>query len=330
MSIFLFQLSTGWVHVKGVFICAANFQFFGSLCCIFLLKQRPPDYSSLDSNSVDMSQTTNNQDNKSNDASTNQQPSNNQDSNSNNRSTNQETNLSSANEKTQLTKNRSLNTLKLTKTEQKTSDQIWWMVKTLDFWLFGVTFVLGCSIGTVVSGNIGTYLRSFRHEEQLHKIMTIAPWFYLTVKTSFGIISDLLVDRIPRIWFWIVFSTASFIVYALFIFYAEKTVMVHIVAYFSFSLLGIVYISGPVLAAEYFGVIGFPVNFGIILLIQGWFTLLLQFIFGLLYDMNVTDVATHTCYGMQCFFVTSCLLCLLSMVTVTTSVTLCVRRRKVN
>ena len=257
------------------------------------------------------------------------EPISNHDGKSEHVSTNQETDLDSANEKTHLTKTISQDTSNIIQTGPESVNEAWKMIKMLDFWLFGVTFVLGCSVGTVVSGNIGTYLRSFRQEEQLHKIMTIAPWCYLTVKIIVGFISDLLIDKIPRVWFWVFFSISRVVVFSIFVFYAEEIIMMHIVAYFSFALMGVIFITGPVLAAESFGLQYFAVSFGSILLIQGFFMLLIQFIFGLLYDMNVTDEATHTCYGMQCFFVTSCLLCVLSIITAVTSVALCLRRRKV-
>ena len=303
-----FQISSGWMDIKGIMAVGACLQTIGSACCIFLLQKRTEGSSSFE-----MSKQISNQHD-----------------NSDNELTNQKADSYSANEKTHLTSKTCQDTPNLGKSPQSGSTRGWEILKMPDFSLFIVTFVFGCSVGNAVSGNIATYLRSFRLEEHLHVIMTIAPWFFLLAKVVGGTVSDLLIDKISRIWYWLIFTILAIIVYSLFIVYGENLIMMHIVAYFSFAFMGITLVICPVLTAEYFGVRYFSVNFGSIFLIQGCFTLLVQFVFGLLYDFKVTNVATHTCYGMQCFFVTSCLLCVLSIVTAITSVALCLRKRKVD
>ena len=148
-----------------------------------------------------------------------------QDKNSDNKSTNEEPDTDPANEKTRLTKAMSKSSSNFPKTqriEDVHSVHGWEIMKMMDFWLFVVTFVFGSAMGNAVSGNIGTYLRSFRLEEHLYIIMTIAPWFYLKTKILGGIISDLLVDKVPRIWFWVFCSISSVIIYAVLFIFGPK------------------------------------------------------------------------------------------------------------
>ena len=93
--------------------------------------------------------------------------------------------------------------------------------------------------------------------------------------------------------------------YGVFIFVADSIVFMYFVAYMSFVSNGIYFLIGPLLIAEYFGDRYFGINYGATYLADGCFTLLLQFILGLLYDLNVTDRASHTCYGLNCYYVSS-------------------------
>ena len=155
-------------------------QILGSLCCIFLLKQHDPDGAA--------------------NASTTFKPIKAQDDHSWNEFTNQETELVSANENTCLT---SSNQTKITEKPDQSKPYIygWEIIKVLDFWLLMETFVVGCAVAYVVVTNTGTYLRSLGEEQHLNKITTSAPWLYLTTKILVGIISDMYIEKIPRIAF---------------------------------------------------------------------------------------------------------------------------------
>ena len=263
-------------------------QILGSLCCIFLLKQREPDGTVIDC--------------------TTSQPIKAQNDDSWNDLTNQETELVSANENTCLT---SSNQAKITEKTDQSQPHIygWDIIKVLDFWLLMETFVVGCAVAYVVVTNTGTYLRLLGEEQHLYKITTSTPWLFLTTKIIVGIVSDMCIEKIPRIAFCIGISLINVPVYLMFVFYADRVEAMYFVTYFSFSSLGVFYVTGPVLVAEYFGVKQFAINYGSMLLVQGCVTLLLQFIFGILYDINITDVSTQTCYGIHCFSVTSWILC---------------------
>ena len=201
------------------------------------------------------------------------------------------------------------------------------IMKIPDFWLLMVTFIIGSSLNRLVNNNVGTYLRSFHQESHLHLIMTSAPWTLIITKIIIGTVSDVYRDKIPRLLFLVVVVVINAPSYGAFIFLADNIYYLYYITYVSFLSYGIFFVIAPVLVAEYFGITYFSINYGAAFLADGCFALLLQFILGLLYDMNVTDVATHTCYGLHCYYVSSGILCGLSLLTLFTSVILFVRRQ---
>ena len=253
------------------------------------------------------------------------------------KSSNYGTDSGPANEKTNLTNN-SEKALSKSTNGKETSDEKpsiygqiygWELIKLADFWLLISTLIVGSSIYKVIASNTGTYLRSFSLEaDHLRIITSTSPLFLFMTKPAVGILSNLYIDKIPRIVFVIVLMALNAPLHFLFIFYAENVVLQYLINYSAVVSLGVFFVICPVLTAEYFGVQYFSINYGSIIFADGCFVLLLQFILGLLYDANVSDFATHTCYGLHCYYVSSGILCALSIVTLIATVMLCVRRDK--
>ena len=271
-------------------------------------------------------------------ASTISEPITSQDHRSETQSTNQETGFNTANEKTRLTEDKG-NKLKTVEPSVESSSIVnhssiyghvygWEIMRLPDFWLLIVPFVIGCSIDKVILFNTGTYLRSFKSEYHLHTLVAVAAWFLTISKIIVGLMSDLCIERIPRVMYMVVITLSSVPMYFAFLVLANSVIFLYIITFFSYISLGVLFVMGPVLIAEYFGVRHFAINYGSVLLVEGCFILLLQFVMGIIYDRNVTDVATHTCYGLHCYYVSTGLLCALSIVALVSSVTLCVRRGK--
>ena len=277
----VFQFSSGVLDVHGLMILGACLQALGALCCIFLLKLRQPDGTVA--------------------VSTTSQPITPQDHVSETASTNQEKEFNTANEKTRLTEDKT-NKLKSMEPSVKSASNNsssdghvygWDIMKLPDFWLLIVPFVIGCSIDKVILFNTGTYLRSFKAEHHLHTLVTVASWFLTISKVIVGLMSDLCIKRIPRVMYMVVILLLSVPLYFIFLVFADSIVFLYVITFFSYSSLGVLFVMGPVLIAEYFGVRHFGINYGSVLLVDGCFILLLQFVLGIIYDRNVTEVATH-------------------------------------
>ena len=301
-----------------------------SLCCIFLLKNKPADstpytlFSSTPSGNSLPKQT--------------DRDSNNHDTSKFTRMKSRYTKFETANERTPIndpgTKQSTGATNRNGEFISREVDSYygdvtgWEALKLLDFWLLMITFFVGSSCDKAFLTNTGMYLRSFRQEHHLHILMTAAPWCYLVTKVSVGIISDYYKKRIPRIVFLIVLVIIKIPLFFAFIFCGDNIIVMYVMTFILFISLGTFFLIPPILIAEYFGAKHYGLNYGTALLADGCLLLLLQFIIGLLYDMNVGEVATNTCYGLQCYYVSSGILCVLSIVTLITSVTLWVREGK--
>ena len=291
--------------LEGLFITWACSQAVASICCIFVLKQKHK-IDEVDSNSV-----------------TGQEK-----EIANVDSTEEQIFDQEANEKTRLTKTVTTQAANQSQGHFTSTQDLngWKIIKILDFWLFMIAFVIGSSLTKLFMSNIGTYLRSFKHEKHLNIIMSTGPWMLIVFKLIIGFISDIYVNKIPRLTFFIGVAVVNVPVFLAFIFQGDHIVFMYIVAYVAFISNGLYFLFGSVITADYFGVEYFAINFGSAYLVDGLLTLLLQFILGILYDANVSDVATHTCYGLHCYYVSSGILCALSIVTLATSVVLYIRR----
>ena len=180
--------------------------------------------------------------------------------------------------------------------------QGWEIMKLPDFWLLLVTFVIGSGTDKSWVTNIGTYLRSFKEEDHLHILMDSAPWISMAAKVSVGITSDLCRESVPRLTFLIGLMLIKVPLLLFFTLYGNNIVLIYILTYFLYVSFGIFFVICPILVAEYFGVVYYGRNFGSIIFFEGCTALLLQFIIGVLYDANVTELETHTCCGLHCFY----------------------------
>ena len=303
--------------LEGLFITWACLQALASLCCIFLLKQKQV-IDDADT-TVFTSQTVREKNTKD----TTQEKEVETDESGSRQSLGQ-----LANEKTRLTKTVTSQAANQSQGHFTGTQDLngWKVIKLLDFWLFMVAFVIGSSLTRVLISNIGTYLRSFKHEQHLNIIMSTGPWMLITTKIFVGFISDICVHKISRLTFFLGTAMVNVPLYFAFIFLAHDVTLLYIIVYTAYVSNGLHFLFGSVITADYFGVDCFAINFGSAFLADGLLLLLLQFILGLLYDVNVTNVATHTCYGLHCYYVSSRILCALSIVTLSTSVVLYVRR----
>lgn len=158
--------------------------------------------------------------------------------------------------------------------------------------------------------------------------MASAPWFSMAAKVSVGISSDLCRDKIPRLSFLVGILLLKVPFLLIFTFYDNNIVLIYIMTYFLFISFGTFFVIGLILVAEYFGVLYYGRNFGSVILCEGCKALFLQFLIGILYDINVTEIETYTCYGLHCFYASSGILCGVSFIVLCTSIILYIRRRR--
>ena len=309
------QFSTGLLNVKGLMITWACLQVFSSLCCIFVLKRKdPPDGDGATSVTQQITDETMETDDATKDKDEEHF---------------EMRNDEKANEKTHLTQMANVdNDMGTFQGDTLNNVYGWTIMKSTDFWLLMGAFIIGGSLSRVNHYNIGTYLRSFREEKHLNIITSVGPWLLITFKLFIGCVSDLYVEKVSRTIFLVICAVANAVLLSCFIFLADNIGLFYVTAFVAYISKGLYFLIAPVLIAEYFGVKYFGINYGAAFFADGCFTLLLQVILGIIYDANVSDVATHTCYGLHCYYVSSGILCALSMVTLVAVVVLHIRRPK--
>ena len=194
------------------------------------------------------------------------------------------------------------------------------MMNVLDFWLLSVSFIISIATDKTFFMNIGTYLRSFGQEQHLTLLTVTGPLVALVTKLVIGLISDACLHMVSRIWFFIVPAIVKVIILIIFLFFGDHLIIMFLTSYTCYVTLGSMFVIGPILSGEYFGLQYYGRNFGTILFATGIFTVVLHVILGIVYDWHV-DLSRSgdeaTCLGLDCFrastitltALTACILC---------------------
>lgn len=202
----------------------------------------------------------------------------------------------------------------------------------VDFWLLVFTFMMSIATDKTFFMNIGTYLRSFDIEEYLTFLTVSGPIIALVTKLTLGPISDACIHHISRIWFVIVPVFLKLVISVVFLFFGDHFVATLLTSYVCYVTLGAMFMVGPVLTAEYFGLRYYGRNFGCMLFAAGILTVILHVFLGLLYDDRLdsesADDDDATCKGLHCFAISTSVLILITLSTLCTSLLLWKRTPK--
>ena len=203
------------------------------------------------------------------------------------------------------------------------------IMNVVDFWLLSFSFIVSIAIDKTFFMNIGTYLRSFNQEQYLTLLSVTGPLVALATKIIFGPISDACVHMISRIWFFTVPTMVKIVALFLFLFLGDNIGIMIFTSYSCYLTMGSMFLLGPILAGEYFGLKYYGRNFGTMLFACGIFTVFLHVILGVVYDLNVSGVKDAlTCVGLKCFQASTIILIVLTISTLCTSLALWKRTPK--
>ena len=133
---------------------------------------------------------------------------------------------------------------------------------------------------------------------------------------------------LTSILFYLIFSYLFIVnILAAFIWEADKPAVIIPFLFIIYCGQQMLYIFGPIVTMEYFGEEYFGRLWGTILFISGIFAMIVNVIFGWLYD-KAADPGSWTCYGVDCFETSSKLLTLLNTSALLTSTILWLRRKR--
>lgn len=175
------------------------------------------------------------------------------------------------------------------------------LLKRTDFHFLFWAFLFCAGLQLMFQNNISVYLKSFDLEQYTTLFTTINPIAGIVCKLLVGWVSDIVIEKLPRIGILFFFNIAQTVILALCVFFADKLAMMVVV------LIGIGFSNGalwcltPTMVSEYFGLNYFGRNWGSIILVNAFGGLGIQQVFGVLYDYNIPTGGGTECYGLKCF-----------------------------
>ncbi|XP_041378072.1 probable transporter MCH1 [Gigantopelta aegis] len=175
------------------------------------------------------------------------------------------------------------------------------LLKSFDYQFLMWTFIICSSLQLMFQNNITTYLKSFRMEDASTFFTTL--YFAAGTVSKFvcGYLSDSIVHRVPRpavALILMIFQTVSL---TLCIFFGNYYSVLLV------SLLCVVIPYGatssltPAMTSEFFGMRYFGRNWGFMMLGSSVGGMILQQIFGAIYDDRIRTPGLKDCYGLGCF-----------------------------
>ncbi|KAK3583809.1 hypothetical protein CHS0354_022855 [Potamilus streckersoni] len=175
------------------------------------------------------------------------------------------------------------------------------LLKSFDFHFIFWAFVFCTSLQLMFQSNITAYLKSFELENFSTIFTTINPISGAVTKLFAGIISDVLVSKLPRVGILLPLNIVQTVIMIICIFHANN------MAILVFALLSIGMANGgawcltPTITSEFFGLKYFSRNWGCMMFGSAVISLPVQKIYGWIYDSSITDTGSIYCYGQQCF-----------------------------
>lgn len=200
------------------------------------------------------------------------------------------------------------------------------VIRYLDFWLITITFLVGVSTQSAVYSNMGTYLRSFGQEKNLVIFMLIYPIIGITTEIIGGVLSDKTQRKVSRVVYIVFVLLVQLVLLVCFIFIGDQTTFTFIYFPAVCIIKGLTFLHCSILPLEYFGSKHYGRNFGATLLGLGLTILMLMFFLGHMYDATIEVSGVLTCYGLQCFFVSTLVLCGFTTIALGASVLLFLRK----
>ncbi|CAC5364085.1 unnamed protein product [Mytilus coruscus] len=168
-----------------------------------------------------------------------------------------------------------------------------------NFHLFTWMFVLAASVGLTLVNNITIIAKSLHLNQYNGSLVLIVPITTAVMSILIGVISDLLKEKIPRMSI-LVFACACFVVSQAVILIFGKLYVLLILGTFLCGLgISAMWTLCPAVMSELFSLENIGRNWGIAILLAAVVGLIIQLIFGTIYDAYVVE-GTLDCYGMKC------------------------------
>ncbi|ESO90477.1 hypothetical protein LOTGIDRAFT_164054 [Lottia gigantea] len=175
------------------------------------------------------------------------------------------------------------------------------MLKMFDFHFLLWPYIMCASLQLMYINNITTYLKSFHHEDKSTLFTVLNPISATFSKLLIGFISDALIDKIPRAGVILFTTCLQTVVLAVCVFYGDLYPVI-LLALFGVGIPnGATWCLTPTMTSEFFGMKYFGLNWGFMMVGTAFGGLIIQKIFGALYELEIGDPTVTDCYGLKCF-----------------------------
>ncbi|KAK7108420.1 hypothetical protein V1264_016164 [Littorina saxatilis] len=175
------------------------------------------------------------------------------------------------------------------------------LLRNFDFHFLAWSYILCASLQLTFQTNITTFLKS-SHDESHNTLLTTLSFASGTVaKFLFGLLSDVLVRRVPRVAI-VLFATAvQTAVLTLCVFKGDNFPVILVATLGVGIPNGATWCLTPVMTSEFFGTRYFGRNWGSMMLGVAFVGLAMTKTFGALYDDNIKVRGETDCFGIGCF-----------------------------
>ncbi|KAL5011011.1 hypothetical protein ScPMuIL_013316 [Solemya velum] len=169
-----------------------------------------------------------------------------------------------------------------------------------DFHLFTWMFSAAASIGLVYTNNITQVAKSVGLKQYDDMLVMIIPITSAIASLFFGILSDVLKDKIPRNGFIIIAGVLFAACQGLGMAFANNYAVLILSTVFCGLGIAIIWSLAPAVMSEMFDLKDFGRNWGLAILVAALIGMGAQEVFGALYDEHITIPGSNDCCGMAC------------------------------
>ena len=202
------------------------------------------------------------------------------------------------------------------------------LLRSFDYQFVTWAFIICSSLQLMFQNNITTYLKSFHMEDASTLFTTLNFAAGTAAKFVIGYLSDVIVHKVPRPGVALVAMIVQTASLTFCIFYGNTYSVLLITVFCVGMPNGAAWCLTPTMISEFFGVKYFGRNWGFVMLGTAFGGLILQKIFGAIYENEIVTLEVKDCYGLECFRYSFLLVAGLSLCAVILYVGLLERRLK--
>ena len=169
-----------------------------------------------------------------------------------------------------------------------------------DYQIFIWLVAFGTTVGLVFINNITVISKASALDKDDKYLTLIIPITNTLVSASVGLFSDLVMHKLPRMWFLIFGGLCMLFSQMLVVFGADKLGLLILATMLVGIGTGIFWSISPTVVKEMYYIGNLGRNWGIAILLAGLLGLGAQEVFGALYDDEITTPGSTYCYGMNC------------------------------